>query len=528
MSDVSIATGGGLVSRPQPSKFYRWLVLIFISLTMFGNYYVYDALSPIADLLAKAPPIGLGFTDQNIGLLQAIYSFPNIFTVLIGGILLDRIGLRRATLLFGILCLVGPIITVATPTLWVMAAGRLIFGMGAESINVAATAVLARWFRGKELSFAFGINLTIARLGSFVALNSPTWAKPAFVNWRYPFLIAVGVASLCVVGALIYWIMEVEAERKYQLGAASTDKVAFSDLSKLVWAVVAGVVLFVLNYFPVFKMHWARLFAMIPGRTMQGFGRWTWIVLTVAASLMVLKAVVEGVVRFGGLSYFYIVALCITFYSGIFPFQTFAVIFFMDKHDASRAMGGFLSSMLTLFAMVVTPLFGLMVDRVGKRALLMMFGSLLLIPVYLMMAYVPAHWVNLAVPWLAHGQLVMHSFTIPLMLFVEMAMMGVAFSLIPAVMWPSVAYIVDPGKLGTAYGLMTMIQNIGLFGFNLLIGWENTLRNAGGSHPAGYNLGMWTFSILGFMGMAFAFLLRQRETSPLGHGLERITTKTGA
>jgi len=155
---------------------------------------------------------------------------------------------------------------------------------------------------------------------------------------------------------------------------------------------------------------------------------------------------------------------------------------------------------LTLFAMIATPLFGLWADRVGKRALLMMFGSLLLIPVYLMMAYTQ---VNLYVP---------------------MALMGVAFSLIPAVMWPSVAYIVDQSKLGTAYGLMTMIQNIGLFGFNLMIGWANDSSNAGPANPHGYNLGMWIFSTLGFLGLLFAFLLRQRELGPHGHGLETITT----
>ena len=174
--------------------------------------------------------------------------------------------------------------------------------------------------------------------------------------------------------------------------------------------------------------------------------------------------------------------------------------FFIEAHGTSREFGGFLSSMLTLFAMIATPLFGLWVDRIGKRALLMMFGSLLLIPVYLMMAY--TH-INLYVP---------------------MALMGVAFSLIPAVMWPSVAYIVEQSKLGTAYGLMTMIQNIGLFGFNLLVGWANDFSHAGPDHPSGYNLGMWIFSILGFLGLTFAFLLRQRELGPRGHGLETITT----
>jgi len=417
-------------SRPEPSRLYRWAVLIVVSLAVFGSYYVYDALSPLADVLKHQ----LGFTDSDIGLLQAIYSFPNIFTVVIGGLLIDYLGLRKSLMIFGVLCLIGPGITAATGRLWVMASGRLIFGMGAESLIVAATVALARWFKGKELSFAFGINLTICRLGSFAALNSPTWARAAYANWRDPFLISVGFAALCVIGAVIYWIMEVYAEQNYHLGTTSTDKVVLGDIFK--------------------------------------FGK----------------------------SYWFIVGLCVVFYSAIFPFQTFAVKFFIEAHGTSRQFGGFLSSMLTLFAMIATPLFGLLVDRVGKRALLMMFGSMLLIPVYLIMAY---SGVNLYVP---------------------MAMMGVAFSLIPAVMWPSVAYIVESSKLGTAYGVMTMVQNIGLFGFNLLIGWANDFGQASSANPAGYRLGMWIFSVLGFLGVLFAFLLHRRETGPHGHGLETITT----
>ena len=107
-------------------------------------------------------------------------------------------------------------------------------------------------------------------------------------------------------------------------------------------------------------------------------------------------------------------------------------------------------------------------------------------------------------------------------LYVPMAMMGVAFSLIPGVMWPSVAYIVDESKLGTAYGLMTMIQNIGLAGFNLMVGWANDFANASAANPQGYTLGMWIFSSLGFFAFLFAFLLRRTETGPNAHGLETI------
>ena len=419
--------------KPPPPPPYRWIVLVVISLAMFGNYYVYDAVSPIADLLKEQ----LGFSDSNIGLLNAIYSFPNIVMVLIGGIIIDRIGVKKATLLFGVLCFVGAVVTVVSGSLTMMATGRLIFGLGAESLIVSVTTAIAKWFKGKELSFAFGVNLTIARLGSFLALNSPTWARPAFENWQWPLLISVAFGTLCIIGPIIYWLMENRAEKAYHLGEVEeTEKVIFSDLFR--------------------------------------FPR----------------------------SYVYVVLLCVTFYSAIFPFQTFAVKFFIEAHGTTREFGGFLSSMITLFAMIFTPIFGYMVDRVGKRALFMMWGSLLLVPVYLMMAYTT---VDLRVP---------------------MAMMGIAFSLVPAVMWPAVAYLVDESRLGTAYGLMTMIQNIGLFGLNLLIGWANDSAGASVGNPGGYALGMWIFSTLGVLGFFFAWLLRRRETGPDAHGLETITIRS--
>jgi len=419
--------------KPPPPAAFRWTVLVLISLAMFGNYYIYDAISPLADVLSQQ----LGFSDSDIGLLQAIYSIPNVFMVLLGGFIIDRLGTKKSTMIFAFLCLLGAAITAATPTLWIMAAGRLVFGLGAESLIVAVTTAVAKWFRGKELSFAFGLNLTIARLGSFAALNSPSWAAKYFVNWQWPLLITVGFGVICVAGAALYWIMESSAESRYEMReAGTTDKIVFRDI-----------------------FH---------------FGKAYWL----------------------------IVALCITFYSGIFPFQTFAVKFFMYAHGASRELGGFLSSMLTVFAMVATPLFGLLADRIGKRALLMMFGSMLLVPVYLIMAY-------------TH-----------ISLYIPMAMMGVAFSMIPGIMWPSVAYIVDQSKLGTAYGLMTMVQNIGLAGFNLVVGWANTSSAASATNPGGYTMGMWIFSSLGIFACTFAFLLRRMETGPRAHGLETITIKS--
>jgi MFS family permease len=425
--------GAMSAEKPPPPSWYRWSVLVVISLAMFGNYYVYDAVSPIADLLKSQ----LGLSDKNIGTLNAIYSFPNIIMVLIGGVIIDRIGVKRATLLFGVLCWFGAVITVSSSNFYVMAAGRLVFGLGAESLIVSVTTALAKWFKGKELSFAFGVNLTIARLGSYLALRSPSWANFAYDEWRLPLLIAVGFGTFCIIGPVIYWSMENSARKRFHLAkAGETDKVSFSELF--------------------------------------GLGR----------------------------SYWYVVLLCVTFYSAIFPFQTFAIKFFQEAHGTTREHAGELSALITLFSMICTPLFGYMVDRVAKRSLFMMFGSLLLVPVYLMMAYAD------------------------ISLWVPMAMMGIAFSLVPAVMWPSVAYIVKENRLGTAYGLMTAIQNIGLFGFNIAIGWANDYSGASAGNPGGYALGMWIFSILGLMGFFFSWMLRRSETGPNAHGLETITTKS--
>jgi predicted MFS family arabinose efflux permease len=394
-----------------PGKFYRWIVLFFISMAMFGNYYVYDSISPLADLLEKQ----LGMADKNIGLLNGIYSFPNIIMVLIGGLVIDRLGTKRASFIFAALCLTGAAITSLEGDIVVMAAGRLVFGMGSESLIVAITTVIAKWFKGKELSLAFGLNLTVARLGTFAALNSPSWARSLYEHWQYPLFIAVGAAVISLLSVIVYFSLETRAENKYDLGEREqVDKIEFRS---------------------IFRMN---------------------------------------------SSFWLITALCVTFYSAIFPFQTFAVKFFMQYHGLSREAAGFTSSIITFASMVGTPLFGYLIDRIGKRASLMMFGSVLLVPVYLMLIYTSLH---------------------PL---VPMIMMGVAFSLIPAAMWPSVALIVRENRLGTAYGLMTMVQNIGLMSFNLIIGLTN-------DWSGGYIAGMWIFSCLGFVGMLFSYLLKRAD-----------------
>jgi MFS family permease len=214
--------------RGAPPAGWRWAVLVALSLAMFGNYYAYDAVAPVADLLQRA----LGFTDTQIGTLNAIYSLPNVVMVLIGGILIDRFGTRTATLVFAVICAVGAAVTASTGSFPVMAAGRLIFGLGAESMIVAVTVAIGQWFVGRQLGLAFGVNLSIARAGSYSADMSPTWFAALYESgWQAPLWLAAGMMVVGVGGALLYYVLERSAANRFELRKAGpTDRFVWSDI----------------------------------------------------------------------------------------------------------------------------------------------------------------------------------------------------------------------------------------------------------------------------------------------------------
>jgi MFS family permease len=414
-----------------PTTAWRWAVLIAISVAMFGNYYAYDAIGPVADALQRQ----LKFTDTQIGTLNAIYSFPNIIMVLVGGIIVDRFGTRLSTLMFATICALGAVVTASSPSFPVMAAGRLLFGLGAESMIVAITVAIGQWFVGRQLGFAFGVNLSIARAGSYSADMSTTWFKPLYdIGWQPPLWLAAGFAGLAVAACVVYYFLERAAGRRFQLvQQGPSDRVVWSDL----WR----------------------------------FDR----------------------------SYWYIVGLCVTFYSVIFPFRsTFAIKYFQHAHGLSLQEAGSMNAYVFLAAIFATPAFGLMADRLGRRAAFMALGSFLLAIVFPLLAYTHAS------------------------LWTSTVLIGIAFSLVPAVLWPAVPYLVQANRLGTAYGLMTMLQNIGLMLANLAAGALNDANGASAQNPAGYRPMLWMFFVLSLFGFVFAAALRKRETGAQGHGLESI------
>ena len=133
----------------------RWWILATLSLLVFGNYYVFDSIGPVAAMLSSE----LGFSDTQIGTLNGIYSLPNIFLLLIGGVIVDRFGAPLVITVTAVMCFVGASITAMSGDFTTMVAGRLIYGLGAEVMLVAATVAIAVWFGGVGgVAFAMALN----------------------------------------------------------------------------------------------------------------------------------------------------------------------------------------------------------------------------------------------------------------------------------------------------------------------------------------------------------------------------------
>jgi Na+/melibiose symporter-like transporter len=192
--------------------------------------------------------------------------------------------------------------------------GRLLFGLGAETMIVGIIVALAQWFVGRHFALFFALNLSIARLGSYLADRSPSFARSLYdQGWQPPLWLAAGFGALGFAGATVYWLVDKREATRGTLAIAP----------------------------PRERIDWHNL------------------------------------LRFRA-EYWYIVGLCVTFYAVIFPFRsTFAIKYFQHARGLSLEEAGKMNSYVFLAAVFATPLFGLLVDRIGRHAVLMVAGSLL-------------------------------------------------------------------------------------------------------------------------------------------------------
>jgi MFS family permease len=409
----------------------RWWVLALLSLAIAGSYYEYDAIAPIAGFLRGQR----GFTQAQIGMLNAVFSLPNILLALLGGVLIDRYGPARVATWTAALCLVGAALTAVGSPYAVMVTGRLIFGVAEEALFIALLAGLAQWFASGGTALAMALFFSFARIGSYAADTSPGWARALYAHgWQLPLWLAAAATVVSFAAALVYRVFDDRARTSGRLPAASAaERITWSDLVSF------------------------------------------------------------------DLSYWYILALNVLFAAVFFPFRsTFAIEYFQDAKGLTLQQAGLANSWVFFAAIFATPLFGFLADRFGRRSLMMMIATLLMPLVFLILG------------------------TTSWSLWISTALMGISFSVVPAVIWPSTAMLVEPRRLGTALGLINLLQNLLLAVSNITAGWLADRAHAGPANPSGYHAMLWYFGLVSLVAFVSVTLLWRRESGPRGHGLEGV------
>ena len=424
----------------------RWTVLGLVSVTMMMGYIVAKQMSPLQYFLElPTGEGGLGWTSGEFGILAGSRGFFNVFLLMlfVGGIILDKTGVRFAGILSCVLMLGGTAIDYyaiafmdpshivninlqwlgyGAPTIklqvLVAALGFATFGIGYELCGITVSKVVVKWFTGKEMALAMGIQVALARLGTGLALSGApklatdfTLSTPILVG-----LFAVGVG-------LIIYLIYCSMDRKANTNESASDEDE--------------------------KFHFRDM-----GATMKNPGFWL------------------------------ITMLCLLYYSALYPFLDFATKMMIAKYGVEPSIAGNIPAILPYTSIVLTPLFGGMYDKIGKGATIMIIGTVMLTLVLMVFA------------------LPLNSSVLAICL---MLILGIAFSLLPSVLWPAVPKIVPMKQLGTAYSIIYYIQNIGLMLIPIIIGGV-LQRNTVGD-KVDYTEAMWIFTGIGIAAITVSIML---------------------
>ncbi len=397
------------------------------------------------------------FTNTDYGLFVSFYSIPNTFLLMavFGGMILDKFGIRRTGFGFVFFMAFGALLTAYGASDYYSADG---FGYGFMKSFLSSYSPELKMMLLGRFFFGLGAETSIVVVSKILV----KWFKGK--DLALAFGLKVGFGRLGTFAAL-----------------RLSPVLATEKLTLAIW-VAAILVLTGLLAFMVYMLLDAKL------DKQTGINQ-----KSVTSSNEFSFKDFLGII--GNRAYIYIALLCVTFYSAVFPFMAYAPDFFADKFGLTAVESGNLTSWLPLGTMLFTPLFGFLIDRYGRSATAMIFGALTLVGVHLIFA------------------LTSISPIIPLLF------LGIAFSLVPAAMWPSMVRLVKEKQIGTAYGLMYSIQNLGLWGFPLLAGIILDKTNPGNPAILNYTPVILMFAALGIAGLFFAFMLK-REDKKGGFGIE--------
>ena len=329
--------------RLSDSKAARWTALAIVSITMMFGYFFTDVMSPLEPLLTAAKGtedgLGLGWSSGEYGWFSGAYGLMNVylFLLFLGGIILDKFGIRFT----GVIKWWAVRTDFGDATVWVPFGGDVlvqvayaglgfaIYGVGCEIAGITVSKVIVKWFTGRELATAMGLQVALARIGTAVALAASLPIAKAFGGVSAS--VGLGAACLCIglIAFLVYNVMDKKEDQAVEAAAAEPEEgFKFSDLKLLF-----------LN---------------------RGF--------------------------------WYVTLLCLMFYAGVFPFLKFATKLMIFKYGVNDELAGLIPAMLPFGTIFLTPFFGGVYDKYGKGATLMLIGSCLLTFVHVVFALPLNHW----------------------------------------------------------------------------------------------------------------------------------------
>ncbi len=353
--------GETIKRKMNDSAFLRWSALILIALMMFFAYMFVDMLSPLKSQLETS----LSWNSTTFGTYASSEYFLNVFCffLIFAGMILDKMGIRFTGLLSASLMVIGACIkyygmsdlfigssletwmnswwTALPGTAKMSCLGFMIFGCGCEMAGTTVSKAIAKWFKGKEMAMAMGLEMSIARLGVFAAM----WLSPLVFN-KFGGEISSPVlfgTILLLIGLIFYTVfvfMDKKFDRQLKEAGelaeeASEEEFKFKDLGKIFSS----------------KMFWL------------------------------------------------VALLCVLYYSAIFPFQRYAPDFL--NTTLSVANGSQLFSCFPILAMILTPFLGAFIDNKGKAASMLMIGSIIMIACHLSFAFLlpkfPYEWLAVTI-----------------------------------------------------------------------------------------------------------------------------------
>ena len=402
----------------RDNKWACWLVLACLVVPMFASYFFDDMFSSLSELFKSPECLELGWNMADYGFYSSGYSFLCIWGgLIVCGALLDKFGVRLVGSIFvGMMVFGAALVTFAISagfqpktSLAVAYAGCMLFGLGSEIAGVSVTRSIAKWFKGRNMALAMGLQLAIARFGTATAiLLAPMIVRQKALGEFYtlaetnrPALIGLAVLAA---GAVL-WAVFVAMDAKFDRQTGETDKVETAEEDKFrisdIWKILSN---------PRFLM---------------------------------------------------IAILCVTFYCCVIRFKKFGVSILLPLSGVNLDIATVLLAMIPFFTILFTPLFGALVDKVGKAALWMIVGSALVLASHLIITFAPQG--------------------VPAYAYVAIAMLGIGYSLVPSAMWPSVPEIVPEKNLGTAYSLIYWVQNMGMWAVPIYVGriFDREITQAG-------------------------------------------------